>query len=312
MGLCASAPAGVVDPEVEARKQTRDLDVQLNRDGHSDAVVSKVLLLGAGESGKSTIFKQMFLLYGRHAFSEEERASYTSIVHSNILLSAKTLIQQSDLLADTLGEKTKISAGLAADIEAVMAMNATDALTEDTCAAIARLWRDPGVRRTYELSARYQLTDSTEYFMERLEAAGRVGYLPSEQDVLRTRARTTGIIELDFFLDDSHFRFIDVGGQRNERKKWIHCFSGVTAVIFVAAMNEYDMMVRDGCCFVCLVSISSSVYSLFASSSNVNVCAHISVCVPQSSFFFHVVSFVWPPLMYVWMRRRVLICRTST
>lgn len=33
---------------------------------------------------------------------------------------------------------------------------------------------------------------------------------------------------------------IDVGGQRNERKKWIHCFEGVTAIIFVTALSEYD------------------------------------------------------------------------
>ena len=32
----------------------------------------------------------------------------------------------------------------------------------------------------------------------------------------------------------------DVGGQRNERKKWIHCFDGVQAIIFVAAISEYD------------------------------------------------------------------------
>ena len=32
----------------------------------------------------------------------------------------------------------------------------------------------------------------------------------------------------------------DVGGQRNERKKWIHCFDGVNAIIFVAAISEYD------------------------------------------------------------------------
>ena len=36
------------------------------------------------------------------------------------------------------------------------------------------------------------------------------------------------------------FEMYDVGGQRNERKKWIHCFEGVTAVIFVAAISEYD------------------------------------------------------------------------
>jgi hypothetical protein len=37
----------------------------------------------------------------------------------------------------------------------------------------------------------------------------------------------------------------DVGGQRNERKKWIHCFDGVTAVIFVAAISEYDQFLYE-------------------------------------------------------------------
>ena len=45
----------------------------------------------------------------------------------------------------------------------------------------------------------------------------------------------------------------DVGGQRSERKKWIHCFEGVTAIIFIVALSEYDLtlaedqeMVNDG------------------------------------------------------------------
>ena len=37
----------------------------------------------------------------------------------------------------------------------------------------------------------------------------------------------------------------DVGGQRNERKKWIHCFDNVTAVIFVAAVSEYDQVLYE-------------------------------------------------------------------
>ncbi len=36
------------------------------------------------------------------------------------------------------------------------------------------------------------------------------------------------------------YRFLDVGGQRNERRKWLHCFEDVTAVIFVTAISEYD------------------------------------------------------------------------
>ena len=38
----------------------------------------------------------------------------------------------------------------------------------------------------------------------------------------------------------NYFHIFDVGGQRNERKKWIHCFDNVTAVIFVASLSSYD------------------------------------------------------------------------
>jgi hypothetical protein len=44
-------------------------------------------------------------------------------------------------------------------------------------------------------------------------------------------------------MDGINFRVIDVGGQRNERKKWIHCFQDVTAIIFVAAINEFDQVI---------------------------------------------------------------------
>ena len=38
---------------------------------------------------------------------------------------------------------------------------------------------------------------------------------------------------------------IDVGGQRSERKKWLHCFDDVNAVLFIAAMSDYDQTLRE-------------------------------------------------------------------
>ena len=70
-------------------------------------------------------------------------------------------------------------------------------------------------------------------------------FIPDAQDILRCRVRTTGIVETSFLIDENIFKMFDVGGQRNERKKWIHCFENVTAVIFVAAISEYDQQLYE-------------------------------------------------------------------
>ena len=49
-----------------------------------------------------------------------------------------------------------------------------------------------------------------------------------------------GLEETRFKKNDLLITLVDVGGQRSERKKWLKCFDGVDAVIFVASMSEYD------------------------------------------------------------------------
>jgi guanine nucleotide-binding protein G(i) subunit alpha len=82
------------------------------------------------------------------------------------------------------------------------------------------------------------------YFAKVAEIAAP-GYLPSVEDVLRSRVRTSGIVEEIYNISGVDFAIYDVGGQRNERKKWIHCFDGVTAVIFVASLSEYDQVLYE-------------------------------------------------------------------
>lgn len=83
--------------------------------------------------------------------------------------------------------------------------------------------------------------------------------MPSEQDILRVRVPTTGIIEYPFDLEQivfrhfliifnklkTSFRMVDVGGQRSERRKWIHCFENVTSIMFLVALSEYDQVLVE-------------------------------------------------------------------
>lgn len=82
-------------------------------------------------------------------------------------------------------------------------------------------------------------------YFDNIDRIGAADYLPTEQDLLRSRAKTTGIIEIEFDIEKTHFRMVDVGGQRSERKKWMHCFQEVTAVIFCVALSEYDLKLQE-------------------------------------------------------------------
>merc|ERR1712173_98641 len=105
-------------------------------------------------------------------------------------------------------------------------------------------------QETYKKRHLFLIQECVEYFMQKevLERVQAPDYCPTLPDVLRVRLRTSGIIEQNFVIpghEDSPFLVVDVGGQRNERAKWLHCFDEVTAVIFVAALSAYDQVLFE-------------------------------------------------------------------
>lgn len=93
-------------------------------------------------------------------------------------------------------------------------------------------------------TAQLLLTLDTSYF-DSIERISAHDYLPNDQDVLRSRVKTTGITETTFIIQDLTYRMFDVGGQRSERKKWIHCFENVTTILFLVAISEYDQLLFE-------------------------------------------------------------------
>merc|ERR1712167_297393 len=90
------------------------------------------------------------------------------------------------------------------------------------------------------MSSDFYLYDSFKYFLERIRNTFSKDYVPSDQDILQSRKATVGIVETKFYIANVPFVMYDVGGQRGERKKWIHCFEGVRAILFIASLSEYD------------------------------------------------------------------------
>ncbi|XP_045418561.1 guanine nucleotide-binding protein subunit alpha-14 isoform X2 [Lemur catta] len=85
----------------------------------------------------------------------------------------------------------------------------------------------------------------TSNYLTDIDRIATPSFVPTQQDVLRVRVPTTGIIEYPFDLENIIFRMVDVGGQRSERRKWIHCFESVTSIIFLVALSEYDQVLAE-------------------------------------------------------------------
>jgi guanine nucleotide-binding protein G(i) subunit alpha len=69
--------------------------------------------------------------------------------------------------------------------------------------------------------------------------------MPTDKDILMSRLKTTGITETTFFQHDTRLRVYDVGGVRSERKKWIHVFEDVDAVVFTVDIASYNQLLFE-------------------------------------------------------------------
>jgi guanine nucleotide-binding protein G(i) subunit alpha len=87
--------------------------------------------------------------------------------------------------------------------------------------------------------------DSGKYFFKNMSRFVAPDFIPNDEDIVRARTRTTGIVESTFQIEDHKFLLVDVGGQRSERRRWMHSFDDVTAVIFFASLTEYDQVLYE-------------------------------------------------------------------
>ena len=111
-------------------------------------------------------------------------------------------------------------------------------LDVDRASKLKKLWESDPIQQTFLKANELQLDDGAHYFISKIDEISQNEYCPSIDDILNVRIKSTGLKEIQFNFKGYSFRVVDVGGQRSERKKWIHCFQDVTAILFVVALNE--------------------------------------------------------------------------
>ncbi|CDH48751.1 g-protein alpha subunit [Lichtheimia corymbifera JMRC:FSU:9682] len=236
MGLCASS-----EKRAE-RNHSQAIDRMLEEDSQRIRRELKILLLGSGESGKSTIVKQMKIIH-QNGYSTDELETWRPTVYKNLIECAQVLVNGLEKFDYKFKEEKNMY-----HAERVKECHAVGGIvTPELSAAISSIWRDDVVAQLLDEKdgSDFYLMDSASYFFENAERIGEPDYVPCEQDVLRARSKTTGITETRFKMGQLDIHMFDVGGQRSERKKWIHCFEAVTSIIFCVSLSEYDQVLLE-------------------------------------------------------------------
>ncbi|MCO5608712.1 hypothetical protein L7F22_062927 [Adiantum nelumboides] len=245
---------GAVCTKVQSPEEAEDAAIKKRIEGEAkrEQKVLKLLLLGAGESGKSTIFKQIKVLF-QTGFSESEQCSFVPVIRANVYHSIRTLFIGCKEFSEREKESTStyiLSPENQAYGEKLCEVESPDGfplLDEENALKVQNCWKDPAIQAAFLKANELQLPDCTEFFLNDVLRLAAKDYIPSQGDILFARQQTTGIAEVEFSPKKRGpcYRLFDVGGQRNERKKWIHLFDGVIAIIFCAALSEYDQTLLE-------------------------------------------------------------------
>ncbi|XP_029540677.1 guanine nucleotide-binding protein subunit alpha-13-like [Oncorhynchus nerka] len=235
--------------EVEQLRKSKAIDKSISRDKTYVKRLVKILLLGAGESGKSTFLKQMRIIHGQD-FDQQAREEFRAIIYSNVIKGVRVLVDAREKLQIPWGSSDNQVHGdnvMSFDTRSSMMVHGQveTSVFLKYLPSIQALWADVAIQHAYDRRREFQLGESVKYFLDNVEKLGEPSYIPSQHDVLLARKPTKGIHEYDFEIKSIPFKMVDVGGQRSERRRWFECFDSVTSILFLVSSSEYDQVLME-------------------------------------------------------------------
>lgn len=254
----------------------------------------KLLLLGAGESGKSTLVKQLIFInsasklsqtpsivsskdsssgpspllrastehakistedkdhsvthddqakshQGRIMSSIELASEYVKVLRDNTVQSMQSLLQEAINSKVDLGDQKCL-------VDEIVALNVNTSInfTLELAQAIQTLWtKCPAITTIWQRRSTFWVLECANYYFTHCIRFAQPNFQPTEEDVIMARKRTTGVVTTDFQHHGVRWSVIDVGGQRNERRKWLHYFDNVQAIIYVANLAAYHRVLFE-------------------------------------------------------------------
>eukprot|EP01080_Neovahlkampfia_damariscottae_P000216 gene216-4462_t len=230
----------------------------------------KCLLAGTGFSGKSTLYFQVNCLINGVQGEKKLKPQYVSGIYHNILLTTselgKYIIEQkgensfkdSETVSNLkkIDELRELSGDDPLNVEKYINFmeenpkKKDNPYTDPPCEirqCFVKIWEDETMREYFKQKEGFDYFDGIEHFLEidNLKRVASKPYEPSREDILHCRRKTVGVATEQFQVDGIKLDLKDVGGQRNERKKWQKVLSSVDILIYIVSLSDYDEVLYE-------------------------------------------------------------------
>jgi len=219
--------------DVEQINQNELMNEMLDEEKNRDMLNFKVLCLGSGEAGKSTLVKQLIFVH-RKKLPDDERKQYIRILHNNTIQCMQSFIRAAEAYEYAFSPEENVSAAV------INAHDARNEMTPQMVDDIVRLWRSQAIAKAYERRSEFWHLEASDYYFENCHRFVEIDFTPTDEDIVMCRKRTTGVVVTEFGYGGINWSVVDVGGQRSERRKWLHCFDNVKAVIWLVSLADYN------------------------------------------------------------------------
>jgi len=208
--------------------------------GSAEKIPKRIILLGIGGSGKSTFSKHMQIIHG--GIDPEVAKNCRGILLNNIVLGFKAIGGQKQIEVEMQKPDNYKKSRVILSLDENWIHGEDNAEKKKYIEMVKELWADQGVRHVWqEIKDTYLIP--LEYLMDNFQRYLTPDFIPTNDDILRARQRTTGGHSVSFHEGKHLWELIDVGGQFSERTKWISYFTDRVphAVIFFLALDEYNI-----------------------------------------------------------------------
>jgi guanine nucleotide-binding protein G(i) subunit alpha len=185
-----------------------------------------------------------------YKYSKDDLSTYKEIIHSNILQNINLIVHKMKSLGVKLeNQQNQEFFDLIENLSPEDYLVANTLYNREMATKISTLTSDKNFQNVFRQNCNHICTEGLEYILKHLYRMSDQNFVPSQTDIMVSRIKTTGIVEsvhqqnferFGLSKDDLNIiRLVDVGGARNERKKWIYCFNNVSMIFFCASLLDF-------------------------------------------------------------------------